>query len=453
MLDITFYKFNKNENSTKIVNVDGDTFPCVLIEPTDIINPRIALAHANPTEYNYARISVFNRYYFVNNWSWSGGRWVALLNVDVLASFKDEIGRQRQYVVRSAAEYDGSIIDTLYPAKNDPTITVTKAANPFVDSYADGTYIVGIINGDSGAVGCVAYYAFTSAQFRAFSNTLLGTSDWFFDGIEEIGEQLTKAIFNPFQYVASCTWLPVRNVPGGGGGTIRYGWWNMPTAYGSKINGSPIMAETFVQIPKHPQQERGLYVNGTPFTKYQFVWPCVGSFALDANMLIDANTINAYCLIDPVSGSATLEIFTDNDAELINTQVTIGVPIQLAQMATNYANVGGGIIGAIASGAMMNIGGIFSNLADAATSAMPQITTSGKNGGCSAFGFAPFLESTFYTIVDDDVEHRGRPLMQDKILNTIPGYIMCADAELECSCTANELQNIKAYLNGGFYYE
>lgn len=227
MLNITFYKFNKNENSTKIVNVDGEAFQCVLIEPTDIINPRIALTHGNPTTYNYAHIPIFNRYYFVNNWSWSGGRWVALLNVDVLASFKEEIGHSRQYVVRSASQSDGAIIDTLYPTKANPTNTFSIAENPFVTSLAQGLFIVGIVNGDTSAVGCVSYYAFTSSAFRSFCNHMLGTGTWMFNGIEEIGEELTKVLFNPFQYVASCMWLPVPSIGTNGGGSVKYGWWEL----------------------------------------------------------------------------------------------------------------------------------------------------------------------------------------------------------------------------------
>lgn len=452
MIDITFYKFNKNENSTKVVNVNGENFKCVLIEPTDIINPRIALAHNNPTEYNYARISIFNRYYFVNNWSWSGGRWVALLNVDVLASFKTEIGNQRQYVVRSSARSDGSIIDTLYPTKANPTNAVVVSDNPFVKDLASGVFIVGIINGDTNAVGAVSYYAFSSSQFRAFCSNMLGSGNWMYDGIEEIGEELTKVIFNPFQYVASCMWLPVPSVGVIGEGSVKYGWWDLSVS-GLSISGSPRLAAARFNIPKHPQRARGSYLDGSPFTRYNLTWPCFGQFPLDSDILSTETVLHAQCFIDPISGVGTLNVFADGGAKLLTTQVQVGVPIQLAQMASDYIGAAGSIVSSIGNIATLNIGGFFNSIGDAVSHAMPQLSTSGKNGGIGAFLFPPSLNATFYTVADDDNAHRGRPLMQDVVLNTIPGYILCSDAELECSCTANELQSIKSYLNGGFYYE
>ena len=452
MLNITFYKFNKNENSTKIVNVDGEAFQCVLIEPTDIINPRIALTHVNPTEYNYAHIPVFNRYYFINNWSWSGGRWVALFNVDVLASFKTEIGQSRQYVVRSASQSDGSIIDTLYPTRQNPRYTVSAGENPFSTTLTEGLFIVGFINGDTSAVGCVSYYAFTSSEFRNFCNHLLGTSDWMFDGIEEIGEELTKVLFNPFQYVASCMWLPIPGIGTIGGGTVKYGWWELPIS-ARKISGEPRLVDAHLAIPKHPQNARGSYLNGSPFSRYALSWPCFGVYPLDADKLSTCTTVHLQCYIDPISGIGTLAVFADDGVDLLSVQVQVGVPIQIAQMASNYMGAAGSVLGAVGNLATMNIGGFFDSIGDAVTNAMPQLSTSGKNGGIGAFMFPPVLDATFYTVVDDDVEHRGKPLMKDVVLNTLSGYILCSDAELECGCTANELQNIKSYLNGGFYYE
>lgn len=452
MLNITFYKFNKNENSTKIVNVDGEAFQCVLIEPTDIINPRIALTHGNPTEYNYAHIPIFNRYYFVNNWSWSGGRWVALLNVDVLASFKTEIGQSRQYVVRSSSQSDGAIIDTLYPTKANPTNTFSIAENPFSTSLSQGLFIVGIVNGDTSAVGCVSYYAFTSSAFRSFCNRMLGTGTWMFDGIEEIGEELTKVLFNPFQYVASCMWLPVPNIGTIGSGSVKYGWWELSIS-APQISGEPRLVGVQFAIPKHPQNARGSYLNGNPFSRYALSWPCFGVYPLDSDKLATCSTVQAQCFIDPVSGIGTLNVNADNSVELLSVQVQVGVPIQIAQMAANYIGTAGSILGAVGNVATMNIGGFFDSIGDAVTNAMPQLSTSGKNGGVGAFMFPPTLNATFYTVVDDDVAHRGKPLMKDVVLNTLSGYILCNDAELECSCTANELQNIKSYLNGGFYYE
>lgn len=459
MLDIVFYKFNKNENSTKKVNVSGDTFKCLLIEPTDIISPNVSLIHKNPVGYNYAHIPAFNRYYFVNNWAYSGGRWTAALNVDVLASFKSEIGASRQYVVRSAHSFDGNIIDTLYPTKNNPICKLEQCQTasgeaPFISELERGKFVVGIVNKAQNAVGVVSYYEFSSAQFRAFCNVLMGSSDWFYGGIDEIGEELAKVIFNPFQYVVSCMWFPIEDLSIKDYGPVSYGWWDL-TVQAATISGGAWLVSANFAVPKHPQHNsRGAYLNGAPFSRYTLAWPCFGMFPLDADTMGLANRISAQCFVDPISGLGTLNVFDpDGNAVYLSMQTQIGVPIQLAQMAVDYLGVASSTVQSINSLANLDMGGFFESIGDAISSAMPQLSTSGRNGGISSYIFDPTLHGTFYLQTDDDIIHRGRPLMQDVVLSTIPGYILCSDAELECSCTSNELQSIKSYLNGGFYYE
>ena len=459
-IDVDFYTFNKKPNSTKRPDVNGVTYKCNLIEPTSFTAPDIALAvPAKPTSFNYAYIPEFSRYYYIQDWAYSAGLWRASLSVDVLASYKDYIGGQKQYVLRSSAKSDGKIVDTMYPTKNSPTTVFSQSieveeggGNPFKSDFTEGVYIVGIINSDNGAIGCVSYYVFTNAQFRAFCDSLMGTADWAYAGIEEIGEELTRLLFNPFQYVASCIWLPVSSVATSGSvGAIPYGWWTL-SASASRFGGSPRLASAFFNIPKHPQSARGAYLNGAPFSRYSLSWPCFGQFALDPDLMGVSTTLYAQCFIDPVSGMGTLNIFTDK-APLITPQAQVGVPLQLAQMAVNYWGTAGSVINAFKSGIHGNIGGAISSIGDAVSNAMPQLTTMGKNGRAGAHMFPPVLDTTFYSVVDDDVEHLGRPLCQDVPPSEIPGYMLCADVEIEIPGTKPEMENIVSLMESGFYYE
>lgn len=457
-IDVNFYTFYKKPNSTKQPDGTGVTYKCNLIEPTSFTSPDIALVvPARPTDFNYAYIPEFSRYYFIQDWAYSAGLWRASLTVDVLASYREHIGSQRQYVLRSAARSDGKIIDTMYPTKNSPSNVFTYSTdaggdNPFKSNFSEGVYIVGIINSDSGAIGCVSYYVFNNSQFRAFCNTLMGTSGWMYNGIEEIGEELTRVLFNPFQYVASCIWLPVSSVATGGSvGAIPYGWWTLSVGASRFGGDSKVAAATFT-IPKHPQNGRGAYLNGAPFSRYMLSWPCFGQFALDPDILGVSSTLYAQCFIDPVSGMGTLNIMTEK-ASLITTQTQVGVPIQIAQMAANYGGTAGSVISAFTNGIIGNIGGALSSIGDAVSNAMPQLTTMGKNGGAGAYMFPPVLNSTFYSVVDDDVEHLGRPLCQDVTPSSIPGYMLCADVEIEIPGTKPEMENIVSLMESGFYYE
>ena len=457
-IDVNFYTISKKPNSTKQPTGTATTYKCNLIEPTSFTAPDIALAvQVKPTSYNYAYIPEFSRYYFIQDWSYSAGLWRASLSVDVMASYRDYIGSQKQYILRCSATSDGNIVDTLYPTKNSPSTVLTYSEdiggdNPFKSNFSEGVYIVGIINSDSGAIGCVSYYVFNNTQFRAFCNVLMGTANWAYDGIEEIGEELTKVLFNPFQYVASCMWLPVASVSTGGAvSQIPYGWWTLNTS-ATRFGGDTRLAPASFTIPKHPQRARGAYLNGAPFSRYLLSWPCFGQFALDPDIMGVSETLYAQCFIDPVSGMGTLNIMTDKQS-LITTQSQVGVPIQIAQMAVDYGGTIGSAISAVTNALTGNIGAALSSIGDAVSNAMPQLTTMGKNGGAGSFLFAPVLNSTFYSIVDDDNEHLGRPLCRDITPSSIPGYMLCADVELEIPCTKPELDNIVSTMESGFYYE
>lgn len=456
-IDVNFYTFSKKPNSTKLPVETATTYKCNLIEPTSFTAPDIALiVPAKPTDFNYAYIPEFSRYYFIQDWSYSAGLWRASLSVDVMSSYRDYIGSQKQYVLRSAASFDTNIIDTLYPTKNNVHTSLTTGAtfegevNPFKYSLTDGRFIVGIVNGDSDAVGCVSYYSFTNSQFRELCAKLMGTTDWMYQGIEEISEELTKVLFNPFQYIASCIWLPIIGI-GGTASTVKYGWWDLDVS-ATKITGNVGLVSISFEIPKHPQHTRGAYLNGAPFTSHTLDWPCFGRIPLDANILKNFDKIFADVSIDPFSGVGTLRIM-EGAFPIYTQQTQIGVPIQLAQMASDYVGAISNVASGIESALTFDVGGLFTSIGNAVNSAMPKLSTTGKNGSLSSYKFAPVLCSEFYEVVDDDNEHLGRPLCQDVVPSSIPGYMLCADVELEIACTNSELENIVSIMESGFYYE
>lgn len=457
-IGVNFYTFSKKPNSTKAPTGEPVTFQCNLIEPTSFTSPEIALAvPAKPTSYNYAFIPEFSRYYYITDWAFSAGLWRASLSVDVMASYKSYIGKQKQYVLRSAFRSDGNIVDTMYPTKNEVVVVGTYGSdidsgdqNPFKYSLTDGVFVVGIINGDIDAVGCVSYYAFTNAEFRTFCAKLMGTTDWMYNGIQEIGLELTKVLFNPFQYVASCMWFPIVGI-GGASTSVKYGWWDLNVT-ASKVAGNTTAGGMLFDVPEHPQKERGDYLNGSPFTSHFLDWPCYGRIALDANIVKNVDKIVVDDYIDPISGIGTLRIKV-NQTPIYTQQTQIGVPIQLAQMASNYFGTAKNIISAVGSAKRLDISGMFKSIGNAIDSAIPKLSTMGSNGSISAYRFSPQLVSEFYTVVDDDVEHLGKPICQDLEPYTIPGYMLCADVELEIPCTKPELDSIVSTMESGFYYE
>ena len=208
---ISLCSFSKPFNSTArpasfAVTVSGE-----LKDKSGIRNPRILWSYgtATPSAYNYAYIALFGRYYYITDWIYQGGGiWEIQMQVDVMATYRDEIGTSTQYVLRSSVTYDGDIIDEMYPQKATVTRSTQAVTSPF-QAFGTGTYsvVLGVIGQKTSTNKTgIAYYVMNAATFNAFLNSIFGNNDYF--GISEISFALTKAIANPADYITTCKLLP-----------------------------------------------------------------------------------------------------------------------------------------------------------------------------------------------------------------------------------------------------
>lgn len=91
-MHITLMVNNSEKNKINKSLSDAVTFSGTLRDETSIINPVILMELENPSNYNYAYIPEFDRYYFINDMvSVNNNLWRISLKVDVLESFKNQI--------------------------------------------------------------------------------------------------------------------------------------------------------------------------------------------------------------------------------------------------------------------------------------------------------------------------------------------------------------------------
>ena len=495
MQHFNLYKgFAKKENSTKqpasgtlTLGVQG-----VFKEPCSVLNPvlrieRLAL-DAVPYDYNYARYVEGNRYYFIEDWVWADGLWEVHMKEDVLATFKTAIGNQSEYVLRtdSTTNFNGEITDTTYPATTDIVSESYSLSNIFTTDLTVGCYIVGIISGGSSqAVGAISYYAMTSTQFGALKDKLFSDDNLEIMGIidsqgqtliQDLSQEVLKTLYNPYQYIASCMWFPF----GEGAITsktsvssIKIGWWDYP------LSGYLLYAQTLelgneqFAITAHPQASRGSYLNYAPYTRRSLIGR-FGTVAIDNTFFKVGNKINISYVIDLITGHCYTRIAKRDESvsppaeDLIaERNFLIGVPIQIAQVGTDYLGTAvsalntipqimGGAISGIASGkgAIMGaIAGGASGIYNTLQSAMPQVETGGQNGSFLAPVNNTHVVEQFYKIVDEDISHRGRPLCEIRTINTLSGFILCAEGDMDISCYDNERKEITRFLTTGFFWE
>lgn len=462
MFDVRLFHFTKEVNSTRIPAGTGTVYQCHSNDGFDVISPRLPLqlgAAYNPTNYNYCYVPAWQRYYWIDRWAFEGSLWTAYCSVDPLASWKTDIGNTSAYVLRAAAAYNGDIIDNLYPTLADPTVTVSNYNTGwFTDlDYDHGTFVVGLINSQ----GATDYVYMTPTQFRqfaasAFSNELYtaATSDvtW-----------MTKAIFDPMQYLSSATWFPLL-FTGGTATTAKLGYWDTGVScYQSAtfLNRSA----TQLPVPKHPQTSaRGAWINSAPVTTYTLeTWP-FGRLALDPALLYDYSTLSLVMTVDYISGVAILKVIAGNSTSgpiITTSSAQLGVSVQISQvLRDNFGatmGVASGLIGGVISAATGNvagaIGGAMSAISSGVKGMYPDVTTSGANAGFAGLYGQWRLYSKFYLMVDEDLAHRGRPLCAVRRLNTLSGYQLCTDTDLQIPCTRTEMDAIRGYLESGYYFE
>lgn len=471
-MQATFYQFTKRTNSTKLPS-GGQGFGIDLKAPCNIIDPEIKIAtQSDPTGFNYCYLPTFSRYYWVKNWTYSDGLWTASLTVDTLASYREQIGNSTEYVVRSSAKYDPKIVDNLYPTKSTITTrTIYANSTPFTDnpeSGSQGFFVVAVNAPGYVSFGGAIYLAMSGTTFQKLMAALLQNTDYLNISADEISSNLTKALFNPIQYISKAFWIPCGNT---GIGTpiheIPVGWWkmqNIGNAYVIQNNNDKNVFTFRISTPHHPQHiTRGVYTDGAPYSEYTFYCPPFGEIKLNANLFVLQSTLYCRLTIDYRTGDAILDLSFNKDFNTIffSTSGNVSVPVQLAQIATNVnelASLGGLVqtaVGAIAGGVESFFGG--GDTINGITSGAQQMTVSSqsKGGGASVakYGITPYLTGAFYDLVDDNNEHHGRPLCQRVQLFSIPGFIMVDDPDIALPATAAEIDSVKSYMKNGFFLE
>ena len=488
-MQISFFgSFAKKVNSTKapLVTDATRTLTGYLIEPCSIMNPTFKIerfaSDASPQSYTYAYISEFARFYFVEDWTWADGLWLCKLKEDVLASFKTAIGNTTEYILRtdSTTDFNGEITDITYPGTTDVITNSFVLNNAFSTSIYAGCYVVGIISGNNAdAVGAITYYAMTSAEFGAFKAKLFSDDNLEIMGIidshgatliQDVSEAFMKTLYNPFQYISSCFYFPFGKsaIPTATDvTTIPLGWWNYP------LNASIISAQTFelgaeqFAITAHPQASRGSYLNYAPYTRRAIVGR-FGTIPIDTFCFDVGEKIDISYLIDIITGQCCVKISVRNEStspathKLINESTfLVGVPIQIAQIGMDYLGMITNAVTTYNTGAQQvlsaNIGGavstVYNGIDNAMRNMMPQLITSGQNGSFLAPANETHVVEQFYQIVDEDIQHRGRPLCELRQINTLSGFILCAEGDMDISCYDNERKEITRFLTTGFFWE
>lgn len=394
-ISAVFCKNNKKINSTKLPVAAADDIALDvelksvtnLFTPTLIISTDVFMSGGsvvNPMQYNYCHLPDFNRYYFIRSWSWVSGRWECSLEVDVLASFKTEIGETSALVLRTASNigWNGDIIDTKYPTcikglngdKRFSPHAHPWSVNIKNASMSEGFYRVSISNNDASAVGGVSHYAFSAAAMQELMNKLFSSPSWMNITDANISQDLQKMMFDPMQYIVSCIWIPYGYSFTAGVTSVPIGWWSITlsnTVYRIDASNSLITVPT-IQFPRpnHPNYDasKRRWVHLSPYTTCALYFPPFGYIPLDMSKMYECTGVQCSVNIDVITGRGTLFVTAYNtfpdppfvvDNGVIYTDVAqVGVPISLTQMSVDWNALSSASTWAASAGISLAVGGL-----------------------------------------------------------------------------------------------
>lgn len=323
----------------------------------------------NTPTFNYCYIPNLRRYYFITDWYYTKGLWVAVCAVDVLATYKTEIGNSRQYVTRAYSSYDPDIIDTAYITtcdniiRNNDSITSTT----FWGASAwgnNGTVVIGTIGANSGAVGPVSYYAMSVSAFASLIDTMLSGISWMGISATEISEELQKALINPTQYIVSCRWYPILYsgfTQGTAVTAVKLGWWSFAASARllSTISSAWVNRNNELTIPHHTQaigNPRLAYLDMAPFSYYMLKFLPFGVFEIDTTELYDKTYLGLNVDVNLMTGDAVLKVsakygtgsYNWNNAFLV-VEGQIGVTLPVGQVSADIGKYKNALIAGGAS--------------------------------------------------------------------------------------------------------
>lgn len=492
-MEIIFYDHRKKVNSTALP-IQGTFKNCSIKDVSSLINPYIEIAEnlSVAPPWNYCYIPAYNRYYWIIEWTWERGFWSAELSVDVLASYRETIFNSTLYVVRSASNYDGNIIDKIYPTKIDNELIRVPLAQPWsVDVIpTNGTFVIGVTAPSGGYFGSMNYYAMSQSGYAKLCDYLSSQAVTTEEGFNEddCSLALQKALVDPFQYIKSCKWIPLAyndtNFKGVHRTSLPIYQWSVDVGACTQLVKCYGSVEFNVDMRRHPQtNDRGMFVNYEPYTNINMFLPPFGTFPLDTTYTgINRSGFQVSMLVDYITGGGAyyVQVLDPESRQcgiIANGYGQVAVDMQLSQVNTSmmglaFTKAGVGVdelVSGLSLGQMTptdtigenpisNVGGIIRNsgmqsIGNAVQARFSKAVTSGTQGGFSSYAHVPYIDYQFFTLVDDDITEEGRPLMKNMRLGNLSGYCICKNGDVSIGGTAQEQNAIKTYLESGVYIE
>lgn len=435
-MEITLYNFTKRRNSTKrpskgiLVNVN-------LKEGCSHYNPSFILT-TNPTNYSYLSWGTWY-YYITDIVNTRNGVWTISCEIDVLASWKDDIKSTSAFVLYSSSSYDIGIPDTRLSTKPNYIVKTNVVTYPIV---GNPLYVVTYIGEDGASMKGITENSLTKLQNALSTNAF---AELFVDSSKAVSKMLS----NTAQAITGCTYVPCCSTSGRPMNIVLAGGYNTG-ASGTLVNRHDF-AITSISIPWNFSS--GDFRNRSQYTSLLLLLPCYGYLQLNTDNYIGDSSIT----IDVFQDSATGTIaYKGKDFYCV---ANMGCNVQIS--TTTQGNLASGISSMASVGlqAFTNPIGAIGSLFNTVTSSMAT-----NVGSVGSYGNTIAMDSTLNIEIvvmshDTNVEpssmatNYGRPCNKVLSLSGLSGYVQTTNANVVTWAPKQYKDEIDSLLNGGVYLE
>lgn len=456
--------FSKRRNSTK-QPTGGVQKTVVLKEGTSVLKPSFLLT-SPVLSWNYC--SAFGNYYYIRDIVLETNDLFRVeCELDTLATFKNAIGNYSTLISRASADDDLDVIDSIYPAKAQPTTKRNAISNPgiFTTTQSAGCYVVGTIGNHGPRV-----YVMSQYYFELFCNRLFpvigGDADLLDFLTAEASQAVAGGLSNILNNITFLRWVPISfsYISGilSSVSTVYVGNWELLTpAY--EMTGATVVSVLGTTLSFSARDDggtRGRWEYLAPFANYSVYIPPFGLITLDASYVVaSGREVYADILANVMTGNITLRLYYSLGAHGVKMagvyNANVAADMKVGGSAYNVGGTAGGVVGALLSASEDNLAAMVGNIASAANAAIPQTTQvgGGVSGPSPDIAEAWYSYATYYEPIEENNAELGRPLAKVKTINTISGYVKCANASLAIPGHAEEMAEVNGFLNSGFFYE
>lgn len=448
--------FEKRKKSTKRPTSSGYTVAFNYKQPTSIYHPQIMVEGGSQFQTappRYAKIE--NLYYSVDDvQSYRDNVWILSLNVDAMATARDDIGATSAYVVRAASQYNEMLTDSLLVPEAETTITGASVSTGVFDGSS--CYILQILDGrGSSSPGFLSAFGMTGNQLAELAAQLTQA--------DIIGE-LFQTMSDVTSCIGSCTMVPVTaGKLSGSGKTIYCGHFNTGVS-GVALNSPIVTGEASIAIPWKYNDFR----RNPPYTSVMLYLPFIGNVELSTNDINSYSSLKIYTTLDVITGVVAYSVQVGAGGIVIGEySAQAGAPIPTSSYTSNALGGISGAIGSLATGAVAGVTanpfGIAGAVGQMGGAIMDFATHTAQVRGAQgslalAWQTLPFIRLEMISRESSDTPanvraRNGSPLMARRTIGSLSGYVQTMGANINAKWPAVMKQEINSIMDGGFWYE